>query len=96
MTTLMRLGTQRSKIHEDKVDERERRERDLTEIIRTVGLLRSFPIRFLYLVIAGGALYAENLVRITIPMELIRFVKVVEGVIVVASPRCGCSGAVEN
>jgi hypothetical protein len=27
MTTLMRLGTQRSKIHEDKVDERERRER---------------------------------------------------------------------
>jgi hypothetical protein len=50
----------------------------------------------LYLVIAGGALYAENLVWIIIPMELIRFVKVVEGVIVVASPRCGYSEAVEN
>ena len=84
--------TQRSTIHEVDESERER----CTEIIHTMGFLRSLPIRLLYLVIAGGALYAENLVWITIPMELIRFVKVAEGVIVVAAPRCGYSEAVEN
>ena len=60
-------------------------------VLLTMCLLGSFAICLLYFVIAGGALDAEDFVRVTITtsrIELLRFLVLEEVVAAWAWPRC--------